>query len=89
VLIHVASNEYAKAIDFKKIKHRIVVPSFYQEHEGKLKMVAVYAKKARGMLSRFIIENRIERLDDLKAFDADGYFFDNKRSTDDKWFFVR
>lgn len=89
VLINVASNEYAKAIDLKKLKHEVIVPSFYQENEGKLKMVTVYAKKARGMMARFIIENRIETLTDLKAFDLDGYFFDNNRSTKYNLVFVR
>ena len=89
VLINVASNEYASAVDFKKLKHRTVIASFYQEQDGELKMIAVYAKKARGMLSRFIIKNQLEKLEDLKAFDAEGYYFDNKHSTDEKWVFLR
>lgn len=89
VLINVASNEYFSAINLKKLKSRVVTTSFYQESNGELKMVAVYAKRARGMMSHFIIENELENIDDLKAFDAEGYYYDAKRSTDDKWMFVR
>lgn len=89
VLINVASSEYTSAIDFKRLKSRVVTPLFYEENQGKLKMIAVYAKKARGMMVRFMVKNQIEKIDNLKAFDSEGYFFDNKRSTDDQWFFVR
>ncbi|MDA3879706.1 MAG: peroxide stress protein YaaA, partial [Prolixibacteraceae bacterium] len=78
VLVNLASNEYSKAIDFKKLKHKVVTASFYEERNGKFKMITVYAKKARGMMARFIIQNRIEQLDDLKAFDTDGYYFSNE-----------
>jgi hypothetical protein len=89
VLVNLASNEYSKAIDFKKLKHNVVTPSFYEERNGKLKMITVYAKKARGIMTRFIIENRIEKLEDLKAFDLDGYYFSNDNSGTDKLVFVR
>lgn len=89
VLINVASNEYASVIDFGKLKHRSITASFYQETEGEIKMIAVFAKRARGMMTRFIIENQIENVEDLKAFDSEGYYYDAKRSTDDKWVFVR
>jgi hypothetical protein len=52
-------------------------------------MITVYAKKARGMMTRFIIENRIEKLEDLKAFDLDGYYFSNANSGVGKLVFVR
>ena len=89
VLINVASSEYASAIDFKRMKSRVVTPLFYEENHGKLKMIAVYAKKSRGMMVRFMVKNKIEKIDDLKAFDSEGYFFDMNRSTDDEWFFIR
>lgn len=89
VLINVASNEYASAIDFKKLKSRVVTTSFYQENNGEINMVAVYAKRARGMMTRFIIENFLEKAEDLKAFNAEGYYFDSNRSSEDKWVFVR
>ena len=80
VLINVASNEYSAAIDFKKLKSRVLTATFYQEENGKLKMVAVFAKRARGMMTRFIIETQLEKIEDLKAFDCDGYYFYNKHS---------
>jgi cytoplasmic iron level regulating protein YaaA (DUF328/UPF0246 family) len=89
VLVNLASNEYAKSIDFKKLKNKTVTTSFYEERNGKLKMIVVYAKKARGMMARFIIQNRIEQLDDLKAFDTDGYYFSNENSREDNLVFVR
>lgn len=89
VLVNLASNEYSKVIDFKKLKYKVVNPSFYEERNGKLKMITVYTKKARGMMTRFIIENRIEKLEDLKAFDLDGYYFSNENSGADKLIFVR
>lgn len=89
VLINVASNEYFSAIDSKKLQFPVLTTSFYQESEGELKMIAVFAKRARGLMSRFIIENRIEKTEELKAFDSHGYYFDSERSTADKWVFVR
>lgn len=89
VLVHVASAEYASSIDFKKLNRRVVVPAFYNEVNGNYKMVSVYAKKARGMMARFICENKIENVDDLKTFEADGYFYDASKSTDEKFVFLR
>ena len=89
VLINLASKEYASAINLMQLNCSIVTPSFYEEKEGKIKMPTVYAKKARGMFVRFVIQNKIEKLDDLKAFDSEGYFFDNMRSTSDNLVFIR
>lgn len=89
VLVNVASTEYASVINFKKLKSRVVTPVFYQEDNGELNMVAVFAKRARGMMVRFIIENELTAIEDIKAFNADGYYFDAKRSVDDRWVFVR
>lgn len=89
VLINLASSEYSSAIDQKKFKYPVLTPSFYQEKDGKLKMVAVYAKRARGMMSRFIIENQLEKVEELKAFDLDGYYFEASRSDENRFVFVR
>lgn len=88
-LVNLASNEYLKAIDVKKFKNNMVNVSFYEEKDQQLKMVTVYAKKARGMMARFIIENRIEKLEELRAFDSDGYFFSNQHSEANHLVFVR
>lgn len=89
VLVNVASKEYFASIDFKKFKHKVIVPSFYDDVNGDYKMVMVFAKRARGMMARFIAENNIEKVEDIKAFNARGYFYDSKKSTDENWVFVR
>lgn len=89
VLVNLASKEYAQAIDLKNFSYRVITPNFYNESQGELKMVTVFAKKARGLMARFLVENRLEKLEDLRAFDAEGYYFDNQRSTEHQWVFVR
>lgn len=89
VLINVASKEYASIIDFKALGCRIITPNFYEDQNGVRKMVTVYAKRARGSFVRFMVENQIEKANDLKAFDTDGYYFDNQNSTESQWVFVR
>jgi cytoplasmic iron level regulating protein YaaA (DUF328/UPF0246 family) len=89
VLVNLASEEYSSSIDVKKMNCRIVTPIFKQESKGRLQVVTVFAKRARGMMARFIIENQLKRAEELKAFDMDGYFFDAASSTNDKWLFQR
>lgn len=88
-LINLASNEYFKAIDSKKIKAEIISPAFKDLKNGQYKIISFFAKKARGLMSRFIIQNNISELDDLKAFDLDGYYFNNELSKDKNWVFTR
>src|SRR5690606_21166502 len=73
VLVNLASNEYFRAVDTAKLKAPIVTPIFKDYKEGKLKIISFFAKKARGSMVRFIIDNTIEKAEDLKAFDVDGY----------------
>ncbi len=73
ILINCASNEYFKAVKPAKLKGRIITPVFKQVKEGNAKMIAIYAKLARGMMTRFIIKNRITQGADLKDFDLEGY----------------
>ncbi len=89
VLINLASAEYFKAIQPKVLKAPIITPLFLQLKGDEYKQIVVYAKKARGMMSRFIIDNRIENPEDIKAFNIDGYAFHQALSTDDKWVFTR
>jgi len=88
-IINLASNEYFKSINKKKLKARVITPEFKEYNNGVIKMITVYAKNARGQMTNFIIKNRVETPDELKAFDANGYEFDANSSTDDKWVFVR
>lgn len=89
VLINLASDEYFKAVKPAKIQGRIVKPVFLDEKNGKFKIISFYAKKARGLMSRYIIENRLTQPEQLKAFDVDGYFFAADESSERELVFKR
>jgi cytoplasmic iron level regulating protein YaaA (DUF328/UPF0246 family) len=72
-LINLASNEYFKSINKKKLKAEIITPTFKDLKNGQYKTISFYAKKARGLMTRFIIQNKISDPDELKAFDLEGY----------------
>jgi len=88
-LINLASNEYFSAIDTKKLKARIITPVFKENKDGQYQMVSFFAKKARGLMSRFIIQNQITDPEEIKAFDLEGYYFNNQLSKADNWVFTR
>jgi cytoplasmic iron level regulating protein YaaA (DUF328/UPF0246 family) len=75
ILVNLASNEYFKAVKPKAVDGTIVTPIFKDEKNGQFKVISFYAKKARGMMARYILQNRITTIDGLKDFDSDGYFF--------------
>ncbi|GAB4257720.1 MAG: peroxide stress protein YaaA [Vicingaceae bacterium] len=81
-LVNVASNEYFSAIDTKKLKADIINCKFLENKNGSYKPVMVFAKRARGMMARFIIQNKIEKPEDLHAFDLDGYTINNQLTKD-------
>lgn len=89
VLINLASTEYSKVIKPKLIKGDIITPVFKEIKGNSFKVITVYAKTARGLMSRFIIKNRIENPEDIKAFDTDGYLFNQQLSTNKEWVFTR
>lgn len=89
VLINLASDEYFKAVKPKKINGRIIKPVFLDEKNGKFKVISFYAKKARGLMSRYIIENRLSKPEQLKDFAAGGYFFAADESSENEWVFKR
>jgi cytoplasmic iron level regulating protein YaaA (DUF328/UPF0246 family) len=89
VLVNLASAEYFKVIDTKKLARPILHIDFKQEEDGKLKNITVYAKKARGMMARFIAVNELNAVEDLKAFCDAGYYFSAPHSSENKWMFVR
>ena len=89
VLINLASNEYFKAVEAKKLKTRIITPVFKDWENGQYKMISFYAKKARGMMSRYIIEHELQDPDRIKDFDTDGYRFSADMSKKDEWVFIR
>jgi cytoplasmic iron level regulating protein YaaA (DUF328/UPF0246 family) len=91
VLLNLASGEYAKAVDKKAVRlsGRFVDVAFKEKKGDALKVVAIHAKRARGGMVRWIIENRIDAVDDVKAFDVNGYRFDEALSNEDSLLFVR
>lgn len=80
LFLNLASVEYFKAIDSKELKVPIISPVFKDLTKGKLKIVAFYAKKARGSMTRFAIDNNIKSLDDVKAFDYEGYRYSEEHT---------
>ncbi len=88
-LVNLASNEYFKVINKKKLKGEIITPMFKDFNNDKYKVVMVYAKKARGMMANYIIKNKIEKVEDLKGFNEAGYCFNAAASTDNELVFLR
>ena len=88
-LINLASQEYFKAIDRRKLNKQILSPVFKDEKNGKLKIISFYAKKARGSMARYIIENRIKSTNGLLDFEEDGYRYDAALSKPDAPVFTR
>jgi len=88
-LINLASNEYFKAVKPAALNAEIITPAFKEYKNGQYKMIGIYAKKARGLMSRFIIQNRISNVDDIQQFDMDGYAFNVQMSDDKSWVFTR
>jgi hypothetical protein len=76
VVVNLASNEYFKAVDKKALNGRLITPAFKDWKNGQYKMISFYAKKARGMMSRYLLEQRIDDPQQLTAFAQDGYAFD-------------
>ena len=89
ILVNLASNEYFKAVNTDELDELVVDVDFKEMRDGKLKTIALYAKKARGMMARFIVEHQLTRAEDLKAFDLEGYQFAPQYSYDDYMVFVR
>ncbi|NVJ61700.1 MAG: peroxide stress protein YaaA [Gammaproteobacteria bacterium] len=88
-LINLASNEYFKAVKAKQLPFEIITPQFKDFKNGQYKMISFFAKKARGLMARYMIDNEIDNPKDLKSFDVDGYRYDAKSSTDNDWVFLR
>ncbi|MDM7859494.1 peroxide stress protein YaaA [Alteromonas sp. ASW11-36] len=89
VLINLASNEYFKVVSKKTLNARVITPVFKDTKNGKLKVISFFAKKARGLMARYIIENRVTDAEQLKQFNAAGYTFDATLSSDKELVFTR
>lgn len=89
VIINLASHEYSKAIDHKKIDAQWVAVDFKEFHEGKYRTIGLYAKRARGRMVRFMLDNHIDALEDIKSFNDGGYQFNPDFSTPNQLCFTR
>ena len=89
VVVNLASKEYSRAIQFKKITNIVVSPLFKDYKNGKLKTIMMYAKKARGSMARYIVQNNLESLEDLKNYNVDNYVYDENLSNEQEWVFTR
>ncbi len=87
--VNLASTEYFKAVQPKLLKVPVITPVFKDFKNGAYKMIMTYAKLARGYMLRYIIDNNIETIEDLKGFNVDGYAFDANMSTDTEFVFTR
>ncbi len=88
-LVNLASNEYFKAVDKKVLDGEVITPAFKEEKSGKLRVVSVFAKKARGLMTGFLIRNRITDPEHIKTFNLDGYRYNPRESTERNWVFSR
>jgi len=88
-LINLASQEYFKAIDPERIKGEVITPVFKDYKDGQYKVISFFAKKARGLMCRFIVTNNLSDPENLKAFDLEGYHFNNHLTKGSNWVFTR
>lgn len=89
ILVNLASEEYFKVIPQKKLHAKVIQPQFYDFKNGKYKIISFFAKKARGMMARYIIDHRIKKVNDIKSFDSDGYMYNENMSKGNEWVFTR
>lgn len=89
LFVNLASNEYFSAIDVKKLKVNVITPEFKDYKNGELKIISFFAKRARGLMVRFILDTNAETIQDLKAFDYENYQFDANLSNENKLVFTR
>lgn len=89
ILINLASDEYYKSVKETQLNAQIIKPIFLDNKGGKYKVISFYAKKARGLMCRYIIQNRLTEIEQLKDFDLGGYWFDPTSSTQTEFVFKR
>jgi hypothetical protein len=89
IFLNLASVEYFKAVDTKTLKVPVIDVDFKELKNGDYKTIGIYAKLARGLMTRYIIDNNSETLDDVKGFDLENYRFHEKLSADNKLVFTR
>ncbi|WP_193163251.1 peroxide stress protein YaaA [Microbulbifer hainanensis] len=88
-LVNLASNEYFKSVKPKALEAEVITPHFKDLKNGEYKMISFFAKKARGMMSRWAIDQRVKKAEELKAFDSAGYRYNAALSRGSDWVFTR
>ncbi|MEM9087622.1 MAG: peroxide stress protein YaaA [Cyanobacteria bacterium P01_F01_bin.53] len=88
-LVNLASNEYFKSVNRKALKGRILNVAFKENKAGTYKVIAIHAKRARGLMVDYVIRNRIEHVEGMQGFDVEGYTFRESLSEPDNWVFCR
>lgn len=88
-IVCLASNEYAKGVDRKALKSPFIMMNFKEIKDGKARAMMIFVKQARGMMARWAIQKRINRVADLRKFNAGGYKFSKELSSDAEWVFTR
>ncbi len=89
VIVNLASIEYFKAVKIKSIKNRVITPVFKDYKNGDYKTIMVFAKKSRGAMANYIAKNKLSDVEQLKAFDVNGYEYNVNLSTEKNWVFTR
>ena len=89
ILINLASDEYYKSVQEQQLKAQIIKPIFLDNKNGKYKVISFYAKKARGLMCRYLIQHRLSDVEQLKEFNLGGYWFDSASSTKTEFVFKR
>jgi len=89
MLINLCSLEYFKAIKSDLLDVKVITPAFKEFRDGSYRFITLYAKKARGMMCNYIIQNHLTDVDAIKLFNVDGYQFNGKISSDTEWVFTR
>ena len=88
-LVNLASNEYWRAVDPDRLDARILDTRFLDTKNGNVKFISFFAKKARGLMAAYIAKNKVETIKALKAFDYEGYRYNEERSSTDELVYVR
>lgn len=89
IVLNLASNEYFKSVKVKALNARVVTPIFKDKKEGFYKVVMMYAKHARGVMSAYVLKNQIEDVEALKTYTEEGYMYNQELSVGDDWVFTR
>lgn len=89
LFLNLTSGEYFKSINTKKLKAKVIDVEFYQYKNGEVSSAVIYIKRARGLMTRYVIQNKIDNVEDLKGFDYEGYWFSPQQSTENKLVFIK